>query len=235
MAKEGPATDWGKWAFAGFALLAVGLMWRGTRPLPPQNRPAAPITPPTTKAPSVEPPAAAPPVSGADSYAATLADGELYSCTGLAVDVPPEVAQVFLKAVDAGPKAVFGSDLIAWLSGADSKLGSLLDAKRKGSSKTLRPAGISEELTKPCSDQFSRKSLATCLVPLVWNVAPKLPEVPMSLGISYFQIPGDAVMAACIAASGDWKEVARDSSDYLYAKTQASARRFQKSLDRTTQ
>jgi hypothetical protein len=222
--------DWG--AIAVLACLGVAgfWMWSGTKPLPlsPNTLSAASTTPArvpaiaSNAAPLPEPPTIV------HTSAATLVDDELYSCVDLSVQEPPEVAEAFRKFADASPQAIFDDEVSTWAVGGKSIVRDALDAKHKGSGLDTRPKGKAQVLTKPCREQFSRTAIASCLLNFDGLLGPKVPAIKMSLSTAYYLIPDDLVMSRCIAAGGDWQELARDSSAYLYQKSQESARRLRK-------
>ena len=124
---------------------------------------------------------------------------------------------------------VFDDELSTWLAGGKSVLRDALEKRHKGSGLDARPKGTPQVLTKRCSEQFARAIIASCGIAFDVALGSKVPPVKMSISTAYYLIPDDIVMSHCIAAGGDWQEVARDSTEYLYAKSQASARLFKNS------
>lgn len=163
-----------------------------------------------------------------------MLDGQLYACVNLTVDEPQFMADALRASYDAGQQFIFDDDLLTWLGGGKSMTGDQLDKRHKGSALEARPKGTPQMLTKSCSEQFARPVIASCAISIAASVNEKLPPIGLKVSVAYFLIPSDAVMSACLAAGGDWKEVARDSLEYLHKKSQESARLFQKSLGRAT-
>lgn len=135
-----------------------------------------------------------------------------------------------MKTLDASPQAVADDELSTWLAGGKSVVGDSLNKKQKGSGLEVRPKGTTQPLTKLCADQFARPVIASCAISANEVLPNGMPPVKFSAKTLYYLPTDDLVMSQCIAVGGDWQEAAHDSSEYLYAKSQESGRRFLKSV-----
>jgi hypothetical protein len=179
----------------------------------------APMPQPATSAPTAEP-------TFATSVAVFLGE-KLSSCVDVAYRRDTlDLLIAKLAERDAGAKAMriealANEDVAAYVSGGDTLLGgSLNKALGAGTAKALRPNGKPTPLTKPCNEQFAgRTVVATCFV-----VARPEPNdagfsFPVALGVTYYDaLLGDSPMRACLAAKGEWKELAQDSLEHMAAR-----------------
>jgi hypothetical protein len=188
------------------------------------------IVPPSVSAQVALPTATAEPErdNGTIAAASSFVDDELYACSELYIDVPQAVVAALATKSDAGLQFIFDDDLSLWLRGGKTITTDLITAQRgKEASSGLRPKGAAQVLKKPCRDQFSRQLIASCTTALKPTSAP-IPISKVALQTLYYQIPGDQVMARCMAAGSDWWEVPQDSAEYIRANARDAMRRLRK-------
>lgn len=184
--------------------------------------PPAPVVDPVPALSATAVPIEASAPAAAPTTTVAVFDGDkLVACLDLHSNLAAMVESM-VKQADAGARTkgmtseqLASDDLMGFARGLKSVLGGATTFR-------LKVKGDGQALKQPCANQFAgRAVISTCAV----NADKRLGrdggvgfDLHAQLRASFYAVTGDdRWMRGCLAAGGDWNEVAHDSAEYMRA------------------
>ncbi len=208
-------------AVAGLVVLAACKASPQPAPKPLASVVAAAAPPPST-VPSVAPDQDELEPGQHASSVAVFKNDQLSACID-SIWASPLIEQIAIKA-GKPVKEVIDDDVAGFVSGIDTLLGDILnESAGKEATALLRRSGKAQPLRQICDKQFPGRTIVSSCVLGAGT------KIRVGLEIRSFDaIPGnDRFMRGCLAAKGDWQEMAPDSRDFRREKLQQQLRALQ--------